>query len=148
MRASDLGVASLAFAGSLGFSALVYNAVQIFLLHKLDSKWGDEWGNFSLATTLVLFLVVGSLVGFTLVWIALRTGRLVTSPGKALQSGVFSGLLAWFIAVSGFGWWVTSILSIQHPSAEMAIVTSLPGVLAGAACGGVLRVWTAIRTAR
>ena len=138
-------LAGLAFALSLALAGVVQIAVEVFVLHQVDPKWGDERGNFALGLTLLSWLVVGSLCGFLVViaFVPMRTWN----RRDVTLGAIACGLLGWLIARGG----LSSLLADQlvaNGRAEIVLTAVLPGVLSALAWLGAILAAHAFRAHR
>lgn len=124
-------VASLALFGAVfALTVGAILAIDVFVLGRVDEKWGDAWGNFWVGAYLHGWLTGRvSIPIFGLTLVALRGALARCGPAMLLAIGCSAGVVAGLVAFSG----VTMTLSpaaAAPRSLSLVAAGSLPGIAA------------------
>jgi len=126
-------VALAAYLVTFEMACVGWSAIDIFVFHNLDPKWGDELGTFQVAIQITQYLAVGSGLAFLACLFASLKLWLPARVVAAGLVGVIAGLVSCVLAQRQFGFWLGSFLAVRG-LARLAIELSAPGLLAGLLC--------------
>jgi hypothetical protein len=142
--------ATAGFILAFEVTCIGWSAIDIFVLHNIDPKWGDALGNFQVAIQVVQYFAVGSGLTFlacvaVLLRIWLRA-RLMT----VAVMGVIAGIGGCILVQCHFGFWLTSMFALGSFAAVLAevgaagLVTGLLGSVAISHLGQTARIGGAV----
>ena len=109
------------------------SAASVFLLHRVDPKFGTAWDNFSFGMQLLQVVVAGSAIGFTVPLVLARRFLPRLSATRVLALGAVGGVLVQLIHLTDVPASVDRLFGISG-IASVAFLTVLPGSVAAIAC--------------